>query len=360
MQKIRLLHILYSGQGGLGTYFMNFVKSDQEKQFEHFAFFYGIEPLNQELEEFCIENQIQYQYQSKQSKIDFKALKDVMAFQKQHQIQFLLLHTFSLSLLTLIGLFKKWKLIAFDHTTLAYKTKIEKVFTLLNHLFANKMIYFYKGHFEQNKRILPLLKFGENSHIIPKTVDINFFQPPEDKPKNDIFTLGITARLIQGKRHDLIIEALAKLRDKGLKVYFRIAGTGPKETELEELVNKLSLADQVEFEGLLTRNQLLSFYQSLDAYIHASEGETICYSIMEAQACGLPILASDVEGINNVISNNTGGLLYKNSAKDMATKISTMLNSEERLYDYKKQSREVAVTNFTNFNNAALLYSKLS
>ncbi|WP_375577888.1 hypothetical protein ABWH96_12615 [Marivirga tractuosa] len=228
MQKIRLLHILYSGQGGLGTYFMNFVKSDQEKQFEHFAFFYGIEALNQELEEFCIENKITYQYQQKQSKIDLKALKSVMGFQQKHQIQYLLLHTFSLSLLTLIGLFKKWKLIAFDHTTLAYKTKIEKVFTLVNHLFAYKMIYFYKGHFEQNKRILPLLKFGENSHIIPKTVDINFFQPPEDKPKNDIFNLGITARLIQGKRHDLIIEALAKLRDKGLKVYFRIAGTGIK------------------------------------------------------------------------------------------------------------------------------------
>ncbi|WP_375577887.1 glycosyltransferase [Marivirga tractuosa] len=126
------------------------------------------------------------------------------------------------------------------------------------------------------------------------------------------------------------------------------------------MVNKLSLADQVEFEGLLTRNQLLSFYQSLDAYIHASEGETICYSIMEAQACGLPILASDVEGINNVISEYTGGLLYKNSAKDMATKISTLLDSEEQFYGYKKQSREAAVTNFTNFNNAALLYSKLS
>lgn len=360
MQKIRLLHILYSGQGGLGTYFMNFVKSDQEKQFEHFAFFYGIEPLNQELEEFCIENQIQYQYKQKRSKIDFKALKTVMAFQKKHQIQFLLLHTYSLSLLTLIGIIKKWKLIAFDHTTLAYKTKIEKVFTLVNHLFAYKMIYFYKGHFEQTQQIFAFLKFGKNSHIIPKTVDVNYFQPPEEKKKNEIFALGITARLIQGKRHDLIIEALANLKKNGLNVNLKIAGTGPKENELKELVNKLNLDNQVEFTGLLTRNQLLSFYHSLDAYIHASEGETICYSIMEAQACGLPILASDVEGINNVVSEKAGGLLFKNSAKDMVSKISTMLNSEERLYDYKKQSREAAVTNFTNFNNAALLYSKLS
>ncbi|WKK74515.2 glycosyltransferase family 4 protein [Marivirga salinae] len=360
MQKTKILHILYSGQGGLGTYFMNFVNSDQEKQFEHFAFFYGIEPLNQELEDFCIDNKIQFKYQQKQSKIDFKALKTVMAFQQQHQIQYLLLHTFSLSLLTLFGLFMRWRLIAFDHTTLAYKTLIEKVFTLINHLFAYKMIYFYTGHFEQNKSVFPLLSFGKNSHIIPKTVDINFFQPPEEKPKNDVFTIGITARLIQGKRHDLIVETLAKLRDQDLKVNFKIAGIGPKEKEIKELVSKLHLDEQVEFTGLLTRNELLSFYHSLDAYIHASEGETICYSIMEAQACGLPILASDVEGINNVIFETTGGFLFKNNNADLVSKFNALLSSDEKLNYYKEQSREAAVNNFTNFNNAALLYSKLN
>lgn len=358
MRKIKILHILYSGQGGLGTYFMNFVKSDQEKQFEHFAFFYGIEPLNQELEDFCIENKIQYQYQQKNAKIDFKALKTVMGFQKQHQIQFLLLHTFSLSLLTLIGIIKKWKLIAFDHTTLAYKTKIEKVFTLVNHLFAYKMIYFYKGHFEQNKSIFPFLKFGKNSHIIPKTVDINYLKPPQEKSKNVMFTLGITARLIQGKRHDLIIEALANLKNNGLKVYMKIAGTGPKEIELKELVNKLNLDDQIEFTGLLTRNQLLSFYQSLDAYIHASEGETICYSIMEAQACGLPILASDVEGINNYIHHDKNGYLFPNSVVEIQNRIENLTNSESFIL-FQSDNRETALENYLKWNNSLMFKSIL-
>jgi glycosyltransferase involved in cell wall biosynthesis len=335
---------------------MNFVNADTQNQFKHFAFFYGIEPLNKELENFCIENKIPFQYQQKESKIDFKALKTVMAFQKKHQINYLLLHTFSLSLLILVGIFKKWKVIAIDHTPHQVKTKIEQFFSVLNHLFSYKMIYFYKGHFEQNKRILPLLKFGENSHIIPKTVDINFFQPPEDKPKNDIFTLGITARLIQGKRHDLIIEALAKLRDKGLKVYFKIAGTGPKENELKNLVNKLNLNNQIEFTGLLTRNQLLSFYQSLDAYIHASEGETICYSIMEAQACGLPILASDVGGINNFILNKNSGLLFENKIECILEQIKNLNKNSELLQQYSYSSRKSIVELFYRFNNSEILY----
>ncbi|WP_340153110.1 glycosyltransferase family 4 protein [uncultured Marivirga sp.] len=356
---MKILHILYSGHGGLGTYFMNFVKSDQEKQFEHFAFFYGIEVLNKELEEFCIDNKIQYQYLQKRSKIDFRALKTVMAFQKKHQIQYLLLHTFSLSLLTLLGLFKKWKLIAFDHTNLAYKTTIEKIFTLLNHLFTHKMIYFYKGHFEQIKSIFPFLKFGKNSHIIPKTVDINYFKPPNEKIRNDVFTLGITARLIQGKRHDLVIEALAKLRDIGIKVKLKIAGTGPKTNEIKDLVNKLNLDDQIEFTGLLTRNQLLSFYQSLDAYIHASEGETICYSIMEAQACGLPILASDVEGINNVISEETGGILFENKTEDLELKVRHMANIESKTEDFGTKARYSAMRQYKNYNNSKSLFEIL-
>lgn len=351
MPEKKILHILYSGQGGLGTYFMNFVNSDQEKQFEHFAFFYGIEVLNPELEAFCDEHNIPYQYQPKQSKIDFKALGTVLRFRKKNQIQYLFLHTFSLSLLTLISLVKRWKVIAFDHTTLAYKTTIEKIFTVFNHLFAYKMIYFYKGHFEQNKNKFPFLRFGKNSHIIPKTVNIHFFKPAENKPNNIHFTLGITARLIQGKRHDLILKALTHLRNKGVIIYLKIAGSGPKMVELKRLVDELNLSQQVEFTGLLNRNQLVDFYQSLDAYIHASKGETICYSIMEAQACGLPILASDVEGIYNTLQKNEGGILFSNKVEYVADKIKILIKEPELINELRTASLKAAEKRYKRFNN---------
>jgi glycosyltransferase involved in cell wall biosynthesis len=359
MQKIKILHILYSGQGGLGTYFMNFVNSDQKKQFEHFAFFYGVEELNPELEAFCKEQQIPYRYQRKQTKIDFKALGKVLEFRKQNQIQYLLLHTFSLSLLTILGLIRNWKVIAFDHTTLAYKTKIEKIFTLVNHLFAPKMIYFYDGHFEQNKRQFPFLRFGKNSHIIPKTVDIHFFKPAQKKPDHPNFTFGITARLIQGKRHDLSIEAIRALKEKGEVVHLKIAGKGPKTEEIKAMVTNYQLHEEIEFVGLLNRNQLLHFYQSLDAYIHASEGETICYSIMEAQACGLPILASDVEGISNYLQEGKEAVLFENKTEHIEKAILKMIN-EANLVEFGNFARNQAEVLFKKYNNPDMLKNLLT
>lgn len=354
MRKIKLLHILYSGQGGLGTYFMNFVNSDQNKCFEHYTFFYGIEPLNKELENFCLTRDIPYTYIERVSKIDWKAVKTAIHFIEYNQIRWVMLHTFSLSLLTLVALFKKWKVIAIDHTTLAFKTNLEKMFTAFNHMFASKMIYFYEGHFEQNNRVFPFLQFGRNSHVIPKSVDVNFFTPRKEPIKNPYFTLGMTSRLIQGKRHELIIEAITKLRDEGLIVQLNIAGGGPKEEELKEMVSQLNLKDQVTFTGILDREELLGFYQTLDAYIHASEGETICYSIMEAQACGLPVIASDVEGINNILSDNNG-YLFKNDLDSLVLELKNMIDNTG-LYSLGLANVRAARSNYNKYNNANMLY----
>jgi glycosyltransferase involved in cell wall biosynthesis len=353
----KILHILYSGQGGLGTYFINFVKSDQEQNFKHYAFFYGIEALNEELAEFCLQHDIEYCYQQKKSKIDFKALRAVLSYQKQYHTSYLLLHTFSLSLLTIVALFQKWKVVAIDHTSIKVKTKVELFFTLINHLFTYKMIYFYRGHFEQNKAYFPFLKLGKNSHIIPKNVDVNQFMPNPNRKHNKAFTLGTTARIIQGKRHDLIIKAVKKLKQKGISVHLKIAGDGPLKIEMEKLVDKLELKQQIFFEGLMTRNQIISFHQSLDAYIHASDGETICYSIMEAQACGLPILASDVEGINTNLSKKEGGILFKNNSESIANKIEKICIQKALLAKNQKLARNYAIKNYNENNNSKILYN---
>jgi glycosyltransferase involved in cell wall biosynthesis len=360
MNKKKILHVLYSGQGGLGTYFMNFVNSDQAQHFEHHAFFYGIEPLNQELNEFCQHYQIPFTYQRKQAKIDLKGLKSVLSFRKQHDIRYVLLHTFSLSLLTLFGLVSKWKVVSIDHTPYQVKNKLTWLFTLLNHLFASKMIYFYEGHFKHLKDKFPLLSFGSNSHIIPKNVDINFFKPAVEKANNAVFTIGTTARLIQGKRHDLIIRAIQKLTEDNIEVHLKIAGNGPLAESLKILSQELGVANQVEFVGLLNRMELVKFYQSLDTYIHASEGETICYSIMEAQACGLPILASDVEGINNVIDNQSNGVLFENNKSSIAEEILQLSTCKEKLMQLGLNSRETSCANSSYSNSSNLLYTILT
>lgn len=355
--EYRILHCLYSGQGGLGTYFMNFVQSDKKKLFKHHAFFYGIEPLFNEYEEFCLINSIPFTYVKRESKLDLGSLKYLNAFIKNHDIEFLLLHTFSLTPLVLP---KREKVIAIDHTPYQVKTTREGVFTMLNHLFASEMIYFYPGHFEKVKKQFPFLKFGSHSHIIPKSVDIDLFLPSNNRVKNKRFTLGTSARLVDGKRQEVVIKALSELKSKGVDVHLKIAGLGSRKNYLLGLSKTLDLDnDYVTFLGALNRYEMIQFYQSLDAFVQPSDGETICYSIMEAQSSGLPILASNVEGINNVL-NESNAILFRNDVEDVAKTVIELKNSKELQGKLRSASLEMSRQVYKQANPSRMLFEILN
>ena len=352
MGKKKLLHILYSGQGGLGTYFMNFVKSDQNGSFDHFALFYGIEPLLGEYEQFCQENDIGYSYIEKSSKFDSKAYRKCNKFINANEIELVMLHTFSMTPFYFKP-FKKYRVCAVDHTNHRFKTKVEWLFTAINHLFAHKMIYFYEGQFKNIKKSLPFLRKGKNSCLIPKTIDTGQFKP--GNLKSGVSKIGMTSRLIGGKRHELLIEAVKSLKNEGIEISLAIAGAGPKENDYKRLVSELRLESNVNFTGNLSQSEIVEFYQSLDIYIHASNGETICYSIMEAQACGLPILASNVEGINDVIEQNKSGLLFENSVESIVEQVKRLINDVQLCQTLGKTSRYLAVSNQEQNNPARRL-----
>jgi glycosyltransferase involved in cell wall biosynthesis len=78
----------------------------------------------------------------------------------------------------------------------------------------------------------------------------------------------------------------------------------------------------------------------LDVYVHASTGETVCYAIMEAQAAGLPIVASDVDGINNVIHDRVNGFLYPSGDfRALARVLEALINDRASRAEYGRISR---------------------
>jgi len=354
---MKLLHLLYSGQGGLGTYFMNFADSDQPRQFEHHVIFYGIEPLFNEYEVYCRQRAIPFIYVNRGSKVDLHAYRQVNHYRKMNTIDAVLIHTVSLSPFYFFSFRRSFRVIAFDHTSGAFKTRIEWAFAALNHLLADFAIYFYEGQFGIIKKKWPFLRRGKNTLIIPKEVDTSFFKPAVPPASNRQFTLGISSRLVAGKRHDLLVEAIRKLKEKDIHVHLRIAGEGPLHQPLTKQVQNDQLEDQVFFEGSLTRERMVHFYQSLDAYIHATNSETICYSIKEAQATGLPIIASDVEGVKNEIDHRVSGLLFKNTADDIVSSIMEVMNNESLRLKLARQSLLLSTTK--RKGNAAQLYKAL-
>lgn len=353
-----MLHLLYSGQGGLGSYFMNFVKSDRAGRFDHFVFFYGVEPLFEEYKKFCEERNITYVYLRKEKKISLEYLRPLKQFIQDHKIDTVVYHTFSQvpSLFFLRGV----KIVGIDHTAARIKTKREWLYAWILHTFSTLFIYFYKEQFESLRKKFPFIRWRASHFILPKSVDTNEFKRDSAKrtyPGTAPFTIGMAGRLIRGKRVDVILKALKLLSLKNIQVHCRFAGGGPDLIASQELTSSLGLEKNIEFMGVLRQEQMVEFYNSLDAYVHATDGETICYSIMEAQACELPVIASDVSGVNTVLQHEQTALLFDNEPGKLSAMINEIIVNRELREKLSVRSRETARAN--DQGNAEKLYARL-
>jgi glycosyltransferase involved in cell wall biosynthesis len=140
-------------------------------------------------------------------------------------------------------------------------------------------------------------------------------EPPEDAA----FTLVITRNLEPIYGLDTAIRALALVREKVPEIQLKIAGSGPQSAELEQLVQGLGLADTVAFVGRLERQQIVALYHSAHAMLNPSRVDNMPNSVLEALACGLPVISTNVGGVPYIVENGRTALLVTpDNAQEMA------------------------------------------
>jgi len=142
-------------------------------------------------------------------------------------------------------------------------------------------------------------------------VDLELFRP-EDKPQaraafgmNDKFVIASVGNLIPTKGHQLVIEALRDLPD----VELLIAGGGAEKTAFEALAGRLGVADRVRFLGVLPQQALCTLYSAADCLVLASAREGWPNVLLEAMACGTPVVATDVGGIREIVAASEAGVI---------------------------------------------------
>ncbi len=160
----------------------------------------------------------------------------------------------------------------------------------------------------------------ERIHVLRNGVDLELFHAEErDKLRAELGlhrpTLLSVGNLLGFKGHGLVIEALALLPECGLVV----AGDGPDRAAFEALARQCGVAERVRFVGSLAQQDLRRYYGAADALVLASSREGWPNVLLEAMACGTPVIATAVGGVPEIVTSRDAGILVKErSARALA------------------------------------------
>lgn len=140
------------------------------------------------------------------------------------------------------------------------------------------------------------------------------------------------------KGFHFIVQALAKLVERGVDAEFHLAGDGPQRQYLADLANKLGVADRVVFHGYLDHERLVRLYRDSDAFAMGSiemtnfgRQDVIPNVLAEAMAVGLPVVSTRMGGIPELVEDGVSGLLVPQRDSDALTAALLRVATEEGL-----------------------------
>jgi glycosyltransferase involved in cell wall biosynthesis len=161
-------------------------------------------------------------------------------------------------------------------------------------------------------------------YLIESGIDLEAFVPADEQQKRERRqrfhlgeepVLGMIARLSDVKGQDVLIEAMRKIVGAVSNVTLLLVGEGRMEARLRKRVGRLHLQDHVRFISVVNKTQeMLSLF---DVFVVPSRQEGLGLSIMEAQAMGLPVVASRVGGIPSLIEDGKTGVLVEPGKSDL-------------------------------------------
>jgi len=165
--------------------------------------------------------------------------------------------------------------------------------------------------------------------VVANGIARDVFCPPVDRaalrrqlglPEGGLLA-GSVGRLHHHKSHETTIKAVALARSQGADVSAVLVGEGVQRTQLESLASSLGVADAVIFAGV--QRPVVPWMQCLDVFVLPSVWEGQPLALLQAAACGLPVLASNIEGNTAVLGPGYPGLFAPGDAAALANLLST-------------------------------------
>jgi glycosyltransferase involved in cell wall biosynthesis len=156
---------------------------------------------------------------------------------------------------------------------------------------------------------------GAKVHVVHCGIDPALFSPSPGRDGVGLFQILCVAMLRGVKGHKYLVEACRLLRERGVEFVCHFVGEGPLRKQLERHIQRAGLKDQVRLHGGLPRDEVIKMMSKVDVVALAStptkagRREGIPVSLMEAMASGLPVVATAITGIPELVDSGVSGLL---------------------------------------------------
>ena len=171
-------------------------------------------------------------------------------------------------------------------------------------------------------------------------VDLDIFKPTDSLKEYDLIFIG---RLEKNKGISLLLEAVSKLKVKSRKLKVLIVGDGPLLASLKFKVKSEKLENDITFHGYAKdSNEIAELINKSKILIMPSYNEGGPRVIIEALACGVPVLATSVGIVPDLLKNGLGGEIISWEADDIAQRVSGLLNNPDKYQKYSHSGPEIA------------------
>lgn len=206
----------------------------------------------------------------------------------------------------------------------------------------------------------------EKINKIPLGVDIGKFRYRERALDREHIYLVTVGRFVEFKGYEYALKAFSVLVENDNRFVYRIIGDGELSAQMHALATELGISERVEFLGALTSDRVVQYLHDSDIFILpgivASDGrvETQGMVLLEAQASGLPVVASNIGGIReSVVDNESGFLVPPKDISAIVDRIRYLVVNPDRLSAMGKAGREHVVKHYNSGTEMQMLMSAL-
>jgi glycosyltransferase involved in cell wall biosynthesis len=192
------------------------------------------------------------------------------------------------------------------------------------------------------KSVLP--NHMQSIQLLQNAIDLKRFEKPMDFNKvrdNAVFNMVSIGRLDKNKNHQFLIDVVLDLKNRKIPVDLTIVGEGNQRSALQEKISRLDLSNQISLVG--SQEKVEAFLWNADLYIHSAITEGFGLTLIEAMACGLPVVCTDGKGNRDLIQEGENGFMVgEKDAKLLADKIELLFKNDNLRQKMGAKARKFA------------------